>query len=243
VKPIHWIVITVVALLVAATTVQTVRLRFAQTQAWVADTTARNERARHDTTRHNLVAVQGEMVSLSDRLSEQADVNATLAKDTSRLARALRQERQGHATALAMVQLLGDSLHRITQGLATAPTDTTIRAAGTFDTTGVHVGVIVTVQGAKALRPPPLAAVWEWDYVRRPISLGVEYECQGKDASVAIAGPEWAVFNISQSVQDPQFCNPKPTFQLFSLQPPSLPWSAALIAVGGVLGYWIGNSK
>jgi hypothetical protein len=246
-KPRHWLVLGLLAALGIALAVQTVRVGLAQRSAWVADTTARNERARHDVTLRQLLRVDGQLVAVGSRLAEQSDVRRQLTADTSRLARALRIAQQGEASALVLVQLLGDSLHRVTQGLATAPNDSTIVATGTLEATdsaGIRVEATVTVTGAAALRPPPLPATWSWQLHRAPIALGVTFECRGRDAAVAIAGPSWAVFEISRAAQSADVCNPPPSpWRFFTLEPPSLPWATALLAAGGIVGYWFGSSR
>jgi hypothetical protein len=247
VKARHWLLLGLLAALGIALAVQTVRVGRAQRSAWAADTTARNERARHDVTRRQLVRVDGQLVAVGSRLAEQSDVRRQLTADTSRLARALHQAQQGRASAFALATLLGDSLHRVTEGLAAAPNDSTIVATGTLEATdsaGIRVEATVTVTGAAALRPPPLPATWAWRVHRAPIALGVTFECRGRDAAVAIAGPSWAVFEISRAAQSAAVCNPPPSpWAFFTLRPPSVPWAATLLGIGGAVGYWLGSGR
>jgi len=235
-KPAQWAVLVVMVVLSLAVAVQTVRLEAAQHDVWVADTTARNERARHDTTRQQIVELRGEAVAVAGRLAEQADARQALETDTTILARALRQASAGETNALALVRLLGDSIRRIQTGTATAGGDS-VTATDSVESAGVRVQATVTVQGVQATRPPPLIARWDWQLERAPTELGISFECQGKDAAVQVAGPSWATFQISRAVQSATFCNPEPRFMAFSFRPPSLPWTAALLGAGGLLGW------
>jgi len=236
-KPGPTLLLTLLAVVVGLLVIQTVRLDFARTDAWVADTTARNERARHATTRRQLVRVDGQVVGLASRLAEQQDVSRQLAADTGRLARALAQVTSGRASALALVQILGDSIARLQTGTAVVHGDT-VQATDSLVVPGVTARATVTIAGVQATQPPPLLTRWAWDLTRAPLELAVLYECQGRDAAVHVAGPPWATVEVGRAVQDATFCNPKPRgWQLVSLRPPSLPWAAALLGVGYLLGH------
>ena len=109
---------------------------------------------------------------------------------------------------------------------------------------GITARATVTIAGVQATQPPPLLTRWAWDVTRAPIALGVTFECRGRDAAVAIAGPSWAVFEISRAAQSADVCNPPPSpWQFFSIAPPSMPWAATLLGIGGAVGYWLGTGR
>lgn len=234
-KPGQLVTGGVIVLLAAALAFQSCEVGRARRAAWQADTTARNTRARLATTQQHLVRLDGQVTSVASRLATQEDVGRALEADTGRLARALRTAVGDRTAALALVQLLGDSLHRLQLGVALASGDT-IRATDSLDardSAGVVVRAAVTVVGAEATRPPPLPASWSWELERAPLALGVTFSCQGRDAVLSVTGPAWAVWQVDRAAQDASFCNPAPRFwRPLDFRPPGLPWSAILVGAG-----------
>ena len=149
---------------------------------------------------------------------------------------ALAQATSGRASALALVQILGDSIARLQTGTALVRGDM-VQATDSLVVPGVTARATVTIAGVQATQPPPLLTRWAWDVTRAPLELGVLYECQGRDAMVHVAGPPWATVQVGRAVQDAAFCSPKPQgWRLLSVRPPSLPWAGLLLGVGYLLG-------
>lgn len=226
----NWVVgllITATALCLAIAGIQTYRFQKASLAAWTADTTARNERARHDSTRRVVVTLGDSIVAVFDRLAEQTDVSTRLRRDNI----LLRNER---GAALAQLELLGDSLERMHLAVAVEEDSGTFRTADSLDARD-STGIFVKAQVALTLEP--LQAQWQWNLVRDPLNLNVAFICQGRDAAVRVTGPSWADLNVAQAAQDPMFCNPLPKpWNPFSIKPPSVPWALALFIGGFLLG-------
>jgi len=116
-----------------------------------------------------------------------------------------------HAVATVTIQVPGATV----TGVDTIHVSDTLRAR--LDTNGVHVGAVV------ALLPPP--PTWTWSLVQDPLAYQVTFEgCHDHAARVTVAGPRWQAVQLVDLRQDPLICNPKPSWGLFSLKPPSLVW-------------------
>lgn len=127
-----------------------------------------------------------------------------------------------HATATVTIRVPGKTVTK---------TDTllvgdTLRAH--LDTNGVHVSAVVM------LLPRP--ALWDWTLRQDSLSYRVTFErCRNHAAQVSVAGPRWQAVQLTELQQDPNVCNPKPSWSPFSLKPPSALWMVVIAGATYIL--------
>lgn len=114
----------------------------------------------------------------------------------------------------------------VTQPVRDVPVELRLPASDTLrlavDSAGLHLRVDV-------MPPPP-----EWRVSGHvwadSVPLTVAFHCQKDGAGRAtVAGPTWASVALTDLQMDEGICNPKPSWSMISLKPPSLLWAGALI--------------
>jgi len=91
-----------------------------------------------------------------------------------------------------------------------------------LDTNGVHVSAMVVLK--------PLPVTWDWKLRQDSLSYRVTFQgCHDHAAQVQVEGPRWQAIQLADLQQDPNLCNPKPSWNPISLKPPSLVWTGAII--------------
>jgi hypothetical protein len=240
-----WQLVAVVAALAAAAAVaQTCRLQRARWDAWSADTARTNTVARASVTERTLVRLGDSVQLVNSRLVEQGRVQMSAA--AAQVARANREV----ATANARVTVLASEVARLTQrGTASTRPDSAVDSAATptvtlimadsVDTAGVSVRAVAEASG---LPLPagfrPTSTLWTWQVTRRAIGLELTLTCFERQARAHVVGPAGQPVELDQLKQDERICSPAPaTWRPFSLQLPSAPWAAALLAAGAALGW------
>jgi hypothetical protein len=171
-----------------------------------------------------------QVVAVTRQLAYQAEVELGAAKKA--FGKMMRDSVETWATALATLQIRGDSLERELVG-RDAEVDTStgvITAVGELnaaDTMGVDVR-------AKVAIPPTLESpVWQWNVVRSPATVSVGLRCEGTAAAAYLTSPPWLRLSIDSIVQDDRICNPLPSgWRPFEIKVPSVPALVTIVAAG-----------
>lgn len=190
---------------------------------WEANVAAANARAQRDRTRTRYA---GEL-AIAERLAMQLRVE---------LDSVMRRKGQTDH-ALVRIRIERDSLAARVPVAVMMPVPDTIQLRATFDardSLGVYVQTLTTIGGVAVVAPNP--AAWSrFNVVREPMQLDVGLSCNGHDALAQVSGPRWATIDLREVRQDPEICNPRPRWEPFSFEAPSLPWAAGLVGIGVLL--------
>jgi hypothetical protein len=200
------------------------RLELARRAAYQEKLAALNLAAERDTTLHRSF---GDLAS-ARRQAEQLQVSLN----------AKTHESHERGVALADLQVKFDSLDADTTGTVTPDTLAGLvglRAEGeldAWDSAGVRVHALVNVVGVGAGNP---SAHWHWALQRSPLDLTIDFACRRDTALVHVTGPPWAHTDITKAIQQPDICNPPPSYGLFSFRLPSVPVAGGLLLLGWLL--------
>lgn len=105
---------------------------------------------------------------------------------------------------------------------------------GNPDSIGLRITADVTIGPVAPIADTvPLADVF-YTVAWAPARYTFDVSCEGPNARVVVAGPQWRDITIERGKMAEEVCHPTPSWQPFSLRVPSLPWAAGLVT-GGVL--------
>lgn len=208
---------------------------------WDADTAVANARARADSTRSRLIRERDSIFAIHERLIEQGAVQLEDALNVAGEVPRLRQQLQ-----IAGAQLQQERQRRASFKPAPGDSSGLLVLGDTvdaLDSLGIRVAALAEVSGLpRPALEQPLLARWGWTIERAPALFTFSLSCEGHQPVSRLLGPSWARVDLTGGKVDPAACLPKPApWRPFSFEAPSIPIAAALLTVGGILGFFIGQ--